>query len=110
MKTVENPDRKLVSQDHARMRISACNSDHCKLYPIIGSIWGKPNRSFYRFLAMIETVGLPKTLCVLGCSDGKFVIPAARKGFSVLALDIDTIALYGGEIDLLGEKVVNVGM
>lgn len=80
------------------------------LCPVRESIWGRPNRSFYRFLAMVETSGLPKTLCVLGCSDGKFVIPAAKKGFTVLAIDIDTVALYGGEVDLLGELVHTVGM
>jgi len=29
----------------------------------------------------------------LGCSDGKFVFPAVRRGFEVLAIDIDKIAI-----------------
>jgi len=74
------------------------------------SIWGKPNRSFYNFLRLIKNTELPKTFCVLGCSDGKFVLPAARKGFEVLAIDIDKISLYGGNINLFGESVQNIGM
>jgi hypothetical protein len=33
---------------------------------------------------------------ILGCSDGKFVLPAARKGHKVLAIDIDHVAIFGG--------------
>jgi SAM-dependent methyltransferase len=35
-------------------------------------------------------------LAVIGCADGKFVLPAARRGYQVLAVDIDGIALFGG--------------
>lgn len=76
----------------------------------VESMWGKPNKSYYKFLNLLEKSGLPKTLCILGCSDGKFVLPAARKGFSVLAIDIDANALYGGDIDLFGETINNIGM
>ena len=58
------------------------------------SIWPEPTRRFFKFLSNIEHAGLPKTLAVLGCSDGTYVIPAARKGFDVLAIDNDRTALY----------------
>lgn len=74
------------------------------------SVWGKPNRSIYRFLRILEETDLPKTIAILGCSDGKFVLPAARKGFSVLAIDIDRVALYGGNMDIFGSVVPNIGM
>ncbi|MBF6228509.1 class I SAM-dependent methyltransferase [Nocardia abscessus] len=38
----------------------------------------------------------PPTAAILGCADGKFVLPAARRGFEVAAVDIDEVALYGG--------------
>lgn len=74
------------------------------------SVWGKPNRSYYRFLRILEDTSLPKTIGILGCSDGKFVLPAARKGFSVLAIDIDTTALFGGKMNVGGETILNIGL
>ncbi|MQA87592.1 MAG: hypothetical protein GEV03_23960 [Streptosporangiales bacterium] len=32
----------------------------------------------------------------MGCADGKFVLPAARLGFEVVAIDVDEVALFGG--------------
>lgn len=63
------------------------------------SLWGFPPSRFYRFLKRVEDSFESKSLniCILGCSDGKFVLPAARKGHKVLAIDIDTIAIFGGE-------------
>jgi hypothetical protein len=74
------------------------------------SIWGKPNRSYYKFLERLKKSNLPKTICILGCSDGKFVIPAAMKGFSVLAIDIDSAAIFGGEMNIFGKTITNIGM
>jgi hypothetical protein len=63
------------------------------------SLWGNPPSRYYAFLRRVELgFGLKKlALSVLGCSDGKFVLPAARKGYYVLALDIDEKAIFGGE-------------
>ena len=41
--------------------------------------------------------GKPLAVAVLGCADGKFVLPAARRGHRVVAIDVDPVALYGGE-------------
>jgi hypothetical protein len=60
------------------------------------SIWGREGEFFYGFLSDIVREGLPKDICFLGCGDGKYVIPAARNGFKCLAIDIDTLSLYGG--------------
>src|SRR5258705_13831045 len=65
---------------------------------LTSSLWGKPPSRYYALLRRAESSkrgGRPH-LAVLGCSDGKFVLPAARRGFTVMALDVDEIALYGG--------------
>lgn len=70
------------------------------------SLWGTPPSRFYRFLRQLDAQaeGKPPTLAVVGCADGKFVVPAARRGISVWAIDIDEIALYGGfKYDASGE-------
>lgn len=72
------------------------------------SIWGHPDRNYFRFLDRIQKLRLPKTLCILGCSDGKFVIPAAKRGFSVLAIDMDRVALFGGVVNL-SDRQIKIG-
>lgn len=74
------------------------------------SIWGKPNPSYFKFLDCIETKKLPKTLCILGCSGGKFVIPAAKKDFKVLAIDRNRTELYGGNVYAGNKKIHTEGL
>lgn len=66
--------------------------------PKTASLWGKPPSRYYRFLKRVESAiaKRPLRIAILGCSDGKFVLPAARRGHSVFAIDFDTIALNGG--------------
>lgn len=77
-----------------------------------GNLWYPPTKSLYAFLTQVERLGLglPKTLAVLGCADGNYVIPAAKRGFDVLAIDIDKIALYGGRTNIGGQDLEIVGM
>lgn len=62
------------------------------------SLWGKPQSRYYSYLNRIEPAepGRPSSLAVVGCADGKYVLPAARQGFDVWAIDIDEIAINGG--------------
>ena len=62
------------------------------------SLWGKPPTRYYKFIRRVEGEfpSVPLRVAILGCSDGKFVLPAARQGHYVLAMDIDEIALFGG--------------
>lgn len=62
------------------------------------SLWGEPPSRYYRFLRRVrkETTGQTPSLTVLGCADGKFVVPAARQGLRVVAIDVDDVALFGG--------------
>src|ERR1700747_2153340 len=60
------------------------------------SAGGRTPRRFLRFLDDVqsETCGVP-SLAVIGCADGKFVLPAARRRFRVTAIDTDERMLFG---------------
>jgi hypothetical protein len=76
-----------------------------KIFKLNISIWGKPPKRIYRFLHLVEKTGLPKTLCILGCADGKEVLPAARMGFKVAAIDSDKTAIHGGIVKIAGKDI-----
>jgi hypothetical protein len=64
------------------------------------SIWGNPPKRLYKLLNMgYYTWGNDYEACIVGCSDGKFLMPFARKHIKVTGYDIDSIALFGGEKD-----------
>lgn len=64
------------------------------------SIWGNPPKRLYKLLNLgIKEWQNKFNVCIVGCSDGKFLMPFARKGIHVTGYDIDDIALYGGEKD-----------
>lgn len=61
------------------------------------SIWGNPPKRLYKLINLAELdFGKNFTACIVGCSDGKFLMPFARKGIKVTGYDIDEIALNGG--------------
>ena len=73
------------------------------------SLWGQPQSRYYSYLARIEAAEATKApaLAVIGCADGTEVLPAARKGFDVWAVDVDDIAVNGGvKEDASGEVQV----
>ncbi len=67
---------------------------------LTASAWGRPGSYHYRFLHRVEAVveGRP-ILHVVGCADGKFVLPAARRGWHVHAIDLDRRMISGCEAD-----------
>ncbi len=72
------------------------------------SIWGNPPTRLYKLLNLAkQTWGKNFTACIVGCSDGKFLMPFARDGITVTGYDIDDIALYGGykEFPIVKEKI-----
>lgn len=77
------------------------------------SLWGEPPSRFYRLLNRTEAL-FDRTqslrIAILGCADGKFVLPAARRGHFVLAIDVDSVALFGGEKPGIGGKVWMPGL
>lgn len=61
------------------------------------SVWGTPPDRFRRLITRLEKgQSSPLQACIVGCADGKFVLPLARRGHYVVGYDIDPIALYGG--------------
>ena len=61
------------------------------------SIWGNPPTRIYKLLNLAKARwGKKFTVCIVGCSDGKFLMPFAREHIMVTGYDIDKIALYGG--------------
>ena len=61
------------------------------------SIWGTPPTRLYKLINLSKKEwGNNFTACIVGCSDGKFLLPFAREGIKVTGYDIDEIALYGG--------------
>lgn len=61
------------------------------------SIWGMPPKRLYKLIKIAEKdFGRNFEACIVGCSDGKFLMPFARKKIKVVGYDIDNIALYGG--------------
>ena len=72
------------------------------------SIWGIPPKRLYNLITRAEEdFGKNFTACIVGCSDGKFLMPFARKQIRVTGYDIDDIALYGGVKDfpIIDKKV-----
>ena len=62
------------------------------------SLWGRPPSRYYALLKRVQSIkdACDTRMAVLGCCDGKFVLPAARRGMTVLAVDVDEISLFGG--------------
>lgn len=71
------------------------------------SLWGTPPTRFYTYLRRLKdrSTDGELSLAVLGCADGKFVLPAARQGIKVWAIDIDELTLFGGYKESEGESV-----
>ena len=84
------------------------------------SIWGNPPKRLYKLINLGKKQwGNDFTACIVGCSDGKFLMPFARDGINVTGYDIDDVALYGGNkmfpnylhyeyADSLGEMNFNI--
>lgn len=64
------------------------------------SIWGNPPKRLYNLINLAEKdFGNNFNACIVGCSDGKFLLPFARRTIKVTGYDIDDVALYGGNKD-----------
>jgi hypothetical protein len=68
---------------------------------ITRSVWEDTRTFFPVFLALIKAKQA-QTVCVVGASDGKFVLPLARRGIRVIAIERDPFALDGGPVTLPG--------
>ena len=61
------------------------------------SAWGNSPKRIYNIIRKLEGQKLDNiNVCIVGCSDGKFVLPFARHNIKVIGYAIDKVALYGG--------------
>ena len=61
------------------------------------SIWGNPPTRIYKLIKLADKNWKKNyNVCIVGCSDGKFLLPFARNKINVTGYDIDKIDLYGG--------------
>jgi hypothetical protein len=65
------------------------------------SLWQDTRTFFPLFQAELANRSI-ETVCVVGASDGKFVVPLARRGYRVTAIERDRRALDGGPVELPG--------
>lgn len=65
------------------------------------SVWQATRTFFPLFVEHLLQAGA-RSVCVVGASDGKFVLPLARHGLTVRAIERDPLALNGGPITLPG--------
>ena len=64
------------------------------------SIWGNPPTRLYKLINIAKKDWEANfSACIVGCSDGKFLMPFARAHINVTGYDIDDVALYGGTKD-----------
>jgi hypothetical protein len=66
------------------------------------SVWQDTRTFFPLFLDLILSREL-HTVAVVGASDGKFVLPLARRGLHVVALERNPLAINGGPVILPGQ-------
>ena len=74
-------------------------------------VWEHPLRRFYKFLEYCEKYNLPKTILIIGSADGNLAIAAAKKGFKVLAVEMNEKLIFGGDPVIIdGKSVELIGM
>jgi len=65
------------------------------------SLWEETRTFFPLFLSQLQQ-RQAQSVCVVGASDGKFVLPLARLGIRVVAVERNPIAVDGGPVTLPG--------
>ncbi|WP_433521644.1 class I SAM-dependent methyltransferase [Nocardia pseudovaccinii] len=66
---------------------------------LTASLWEHTLTFFPQFRrALAEGCRPGATVAVIGASDGKFVLPLAEAGYTVIAIEKDPLALYGGDV------------
>jgi len=73
------------------------------------SVWQNTKTFFPLFLDVLKNnIKENLTICVVGASDGRFVLPIAECGFDVLAIENDTILISGGKIEDGNHGKINI--
>ena len=64
------------------------------------SVWQKTKTFFSLFLDQLHApFSETGSICIVGASDGKFVLPLTERGWRVIAIEVDNTALYGGPVE-----------
>lgn len=63
------------------------------------SSWAETKTFFPLLVSALERRGVVGNACIVGASDGKFVLPLIDKNWRVTAVDNDPVALFGGRIE-----------
>lgn len=67
------------------------------------SVWEGTKTFFPLFLDRLKTFSpQSRRICIVGASDGRFVLPFAETGWNVAAIEVDRTALYGGLVKFPG--------
>ncbi|MFZ2151717.1 MAG: class I SAM-dependent methyltransferase [Minisyncoccia bacterium] len=75
------------------------------------SHWAETKTFFPLLIEQLEQREKVGRACIVGASDGKFVLPLARRDWKVTALDVDETALKGGPIEFpKGNLTQSVGL
>ena len=73
------------------------------------SVWQNTKTFFPLFADFIEKQQKNSlTICIIGASDGRFVIPLAKNGYQVIAIENDPILINGGVVDGPNKKKIDV--
>lgn len=65
------------------------------------SLWEETRTFFPLFMEELNLAGA-RSATIVGASDGKFVLPLARRGLDITAIELDHLALDGGAVTLPG--------
>jgi len=72
------------------------------------SIWEGTKTFFPIFLDRLNNIHTSGNACVIGAADGKFVIPLAKIGWKVTAIELDAVSLFGGKVELPNGSTYNL--
>ncbi|MFA6547622.1 MAG: SAM-dependent methyltransferase [Candidatus Magasanikbacteria bacterium] len=73
------------------------------------SIWQNTKTFFPLFESFIEKSDNPRpVVCIVGASDGRFVVPLARKNYDIIAVENDPIMINGGVVEGPNKTKINV--
>lgn len=73
------------------------------------SVWEETKTFFPIFIDRLEkNCNIPGKVCVVGASDGKFVLPLVKRGWYVTAIEINEVVLYGGLIEFPGQERLEI--
>lgn len=73
------------------------------------SVWQNTKTFFPLFLNYLEQQNKKNlTICIVGASDGRFVVPLAKKGYNVIAIENTPLMIDGGVADVGNEQKINI--